>query len=182
MRYIIPTIIMIFLLFAIPVSSSDWNRACVGSTLEKNMTIYFNNTAYIFNTTINCPYGCADNGLECAEPATSDSGMMLTICIVLGIIAALFAYIGKSITWGGESYSWMLQVLFMFGALLFILLDIGIIAGFSTFTQNNIRSILNVAYLTVIYIILLVLLAFMVLLVIKAVEYMISRGGKNKKD
>jgi len=172
-------VLTLFLLSLGTVSATNVQKNCTDSYAWENITWYFNGTEYSFNSKpIYCKYGCADNGLECAEPMEYNTSV-LTIGVILALVAFIFAYLAKNITWGGEKFSWPLQVLFLFVCIFFILINVGLMAGFSTFTQNQVRSILNVTYMGITFILWLTLGFFMILLIIKSVEYMLKSGERN---
>jgi hypothetical protein len=163
--------------FSYPASATSNSRNCTGSYAWENMTWVFNGTAYVFNSVpVYCAFGCAASGLECAEPVGMDSGSLMAIGVVIGIVAFLFAYIAKNMQWGGPKYSWPLQVMFLFGSLLFIVIDVGLLAGYPLFTINNTGPVLITGYMLTVFFVIVAAFFLFILLIIKGTESMMSPG------
>lgn len=150
------------------------------------MTLYINDGGNVSNIAVDsvpvyCKYGCAPDGLDCAEPAQNDSGMLFTICSIIGIVAFFLIYISRGIKWGGDKYAWPVQNLFFFVGLLFAVLDVALITGFNTFTQTSLSTVLAIAYMSIIAVLLLSLGAFFILLVIKGREWLTGEEVTDEK-
>ena len=165
------------------VSATTTLKTCSGGYAWENTTYIIDDTTETINSKpVLCPFGCANNGLECAEPAENDSGMMMVAAMIISAVAFLFVYISNTIEWGGDKYNWPLKVMFLMGALLFVLLDVGLISGYGSFNQNSMASLGVVSYTVVIFMLLVTLLAFLVFLLIFTVESALSYArGRNEK-
>ena len=181
-RKILYFVIVLFFLMILPTSQATMtSRNCTAGYAWTNMTLYINDgnvTNMVVNSVpVKCQYGCAPDGLDCAEPVQNDSGVMLTIGIILGVVSFLFIYLAKNLEFGGKKYSWPLTYLFVFAALLFIVINVGLLAGYNTLTQTTITTILEMGYMASIFILMVLLGAFMLLLIIKASEWLQGKKG-----
>lgn len=86
---------LFLLLFANKTYASDTLTNCSSNTtLQKNNSIYYNNTWYNFTENINCEYGCDAQTNSCSMP---DYQNKLIIIFIFAIIIILFYIIFKKI-------------------------------------------------------------------------------------
>lgn len=148
---------------------------CVNST-DLHTLLINNNTVY-WNATEPCEGGCLDGKCQ-----VMDSTRLFYVGVVLVLMAFFFFYLSKDFNMGGEKYSWPLQYLFLFSALLIMLVVAGILSGNNIFGLTSTSSILDIVYMLIIFVFWVVVGAFMVYLIILGYEWMTGKKDKKKGE
>ena len=102
-----------------PINALDYNISCVNGYLIKNATIKINDNTHTFFQNTSCPYGCADNGIEC-DDLVSEEGNFVLYPIALLVVAAIFGFLAV------RTDAKCFQFLFLGLTMIFIILSMGI--------------------------------------------------------
>ena len=175
--------ILVFVVLAVLLvpTVQAFNQTCTNDVLTKELSITANGETTLITMDEDCPYGCADpdpdTGLstECNQQAPSD--FFFAVAIAFSMIAFMFAYLSVKFS---EDH-WALQILFIMTAIGFVIIDVFVIAGYSTLTGNNINDILLNGYNIGVWAILLVATYFIVLFLYNLLLTMTEKR-KSKKQ
>jgi hypothetical protein len=147
------------------VNAIDYNITCVNGNLIKNGTLDVNGQNYVFFQNTTCPYGCASNGIECDELVRSDVNFVLYPISML-IISAIFGFLAV------KTEKKYFQFLFLGLTMLFIIIGMGLFAGFLTMTASQMEGLLVIGYQASIFGTFFVLFILVILIIMQIFENM----------
>ena len=114
---------------------------CSDGYLLTNVSGEFNGVyrELIFRNTT-CPYGCADNEIECNDPKNIDHGSVVFNAAIFVVIAIIFLFLSFTlkITKGRFYY---IKYMFLAMTFIYMLLSVGLLGSMYIFGQDNISSI-----------------------------------------
>lgn len=132
--------ILILSLFLIPNVSATINPIynCTDSYLTTNISgIIDGDWTEIFWNNVSCPFGCAENGLECNSPQNVDMASVSLSSIIFMVLAIVFFLMSNQV----KGDFWPMKYLFLFIGFVYMLLAVALIGGMFIFGQNNISNL-----------------------------------------
>jgi hypothetical protein len=117
---------------------------CTDGFLIKNITKEISGTEVTFIENETCPYGCSDSGIECNELASANPNFVLFPIAIL-IVAGIFAFLSVR-----TNKEWF-QFLFLGLTMIFLILSMGLFAGYTTLTIVQTKTLLTYGYQATIY-------------------------------
>ncbi len=166
MKLIMIAVVLFVLFLAIPTASADFiefdNTTCVDGRLIKNTTTYFNGVPAEIFQNITCEFGCSDSGVECNKLVREDPNFVL-FPIAMLFVAAIFGFLVTK-TEGS------MQMIFLTMLIVFTLISMGIFAGYTFMTMNQMQGIMAIGFQASIVVVALMLIALMVGIFIAAYQ------------
>ncbi len=163
--------IILLISLAPSISALTLDTACSDGVYYERL---HNNSGLVLNNSFTCPNGCANNGLECDQPAQPE--LFMAFAIAFGLAAFTFAYLALRLS---EEYK-PLQFMFLAFSVLYIAFTSYILSGFTTLTLNSLNTIIVQSYILGIFTVLGVVFFFIYLLVRKLLDMVLAAKQRGR--
>lgn len=168
--------VLLLMLAIIPTAKADLtlDTSC-NTTTGYYQELLHNGSSLLINNSFVCPNSsCARNALECNTPERAE--VFMALGIGFAIIAFSLIYLSQKV---GDEF-WPLSLLFLMFGIVYMLMTIYLLSGFSELTKNSLNDIVVGAYSIGIWLLLGVFAYFIYLWVKHVLESMqhLKKGGR----